>query len=112
MSALWLLKKVRASDMQLAPTCHMLIKKMQTIIINVNNLASKSQLEAQRSGCELERRSKGAERSFKAAPKGAALKRSGADFAPTWCGHGDLNPNALLHENLNLACLPIPSCPR
>ena len=32
--------------------------------------------------------------------------------ATTWCGHGDLNPNALLHENLNLACLPIPSCPR
>ena len=29
-----------------------------------------------------------------------------------WCGHGDSNPNALLHENLNLACLPIPSCPR
>ena len=28
-----------------------------------------------------------------------------------WCGHGDLNPNASLHENLNLACLPIPSCP-
>ena len=74
MSALWLLKKVRASDMQLAPTCLVLTKKMQTIIINVNNLASKSQLEAQRSGFELERRSKGAERSFKAAPKGAALK--------------------------------------
>ena len=73
---------------------------------------TKNQLEAQRSGFELERRSKGAERSFKAAPKGTALKRSGADFAPTWCGHGDLNPNALLHENLNLACLPIPSCPR
>ena len=28
-----------------------------------------------------------------------------------WCGHGDLNPNALRHENLNLACLPISSCP-
>ena len=91
MSALWLLKKVRASDMQLAPTCHMLIKKMQTIIINVNNLASKSQLEAQRSGFELERRSKGAEHSFKAAPKGTALKRSGADFAPTWWTIQDSN---------------------
>ena len=33
-------------------------------------------------------------------------------LAPTWCGHGDSNPNASLHENLNLACLPIPSCPR
>ena len=31
--------------------------------------------------------------------------------AATWCGHGDSNPNASLHENLNLACLPIPSCP-
>ena len=29
-----------------------------------------------------------------------------------WCGHGDSNPNASLHENLNLACLPIPSCPQ
>ncbi len=28
-----------------------------------------------------------------------------------WCGHGDLNPNALLHRNLNPACLPVPSCP-
>ena len=28
-----------------------------------------------------------------------------------WCGHGDSNPNVSLHENLNLACLPIPSCP-
>ena len=28
-----------------------------------------------------------------------------------WCGHVDLNPNALRHENLNLACLPISSCP-
>lgn len=30
----------------------------------------------------------------------------------TWCGYGDLNPNALRHENLNLACLPIPSYPQ
>ncbi len=30
----------------------------------------------------------------------------------SWCGHGDSNPNALLHENLNLACLPISSCPQ
>ena len=30
----------------------------------------------------------------------------------SWCGHGDLNPNALLHRNLNPACLPVPSCPR
>ena len=28
-----------------------------------------------------------------------------------WCGHGDSNPNAVKHENLNLACLPISSCP-
>ena len=28
-----------------------------------------------------------------------------------WCGHGDSNPNAIKHENLNLACLPISSCP-
>ena len=53
---------------------------------------TKNQLEAQRSGFELERRSKGAERSFKAAPKGAALKRSGADFAPTWRSGWDSNP--------------------
>ncbi len=33
-------------------------------------------------------------------------------LATSWCGHGDSNPNASLHENLNLACLPIPSCPR
>ena len=32
--------------------------------------------------------------------------------ATTWCGYGDLNPNALRHENLNLACLPIPSYPQ
>ena len=30
----------------------------------------------------------------------------------SWCGHGDSNPNAVKHENLNLACLPIPSCPQ
>ena len=29
-----------------------------------------------------------------------------------WCGYGGSNPNALPHENLNLACLPIPSYPR
>ena len=29
-----------------------------------------------------------------------------------WCGYGDSNPNASLHENLNLACLPIPSYPQ
>ena len=29
-----------------------------------------------------------------------------------WCGHGDLNPNASRHRNLNPACLPISSCPR
>ena len=29
----------------------------------------------------------------------------------SWYGHGDSNPNASLHENLNLACLPISSCP-
>ena len=36
-----------------------------------------------------------------------------APFYPDlfWCGHGDSNPNTSLHENLNLACLPIPSCP-
>src|SRR5262249_25162070 len=28
-----------------------------------------------------------------------------------WCGQRDLNPHALRHENLNLACLPIPPCP-
>ena len=28
-----------------------------------------------------------------------------------WCGHGDLNPNASRHRNLNPACLPISSCP-
>ena len=28
-----------------------------------------------------------------------------------WCGHGDLNPNAFRHRNLNPACLPIPSRP-
>jgi hypothetical protein len=45
--------------------------------------ARQTQIEAQRSGFDLERRSKGAEHSFKAAPKGTALKRSGADFTPT-----------------------------
>ena len=28
-----------------------------------------------------------------------------------WCGRRDLNPHALRHENLNLACLPIPPRP-
>ena len=32
-------------------------------------------------------------------------------FRAFWCGHGDSNPNAVKHENLNLACLPISSCP-
>ena len=41
-------------------------------------VCTQNQLEAQRSGFELERRSKGEKRSFKAAPKGTALKRSGA----------------------------------
>ena len=54
-----------------------------------------NQLKAQRSGFELERMSKGAERSFKAAPFGAALKRSGADFAPTWCRWWDSNPHGV-----------------
>ena len=30
----------------------------------------------------------------------------------SWCGHGDSNPDGSLHENLNLACLPISSCPQ
>ena len=34
-----------------------------------------------------------------------------SDVLLFWCGHGDSNPNAGKHENLNLACLPIPSCP-
>ena len=29
----------------------------------------------------------------------------------SWCGRRDLNPHALRHENLNLACLPIPPRP-
>lgn len=32
-------------------------------------------------------------------------------FILSWCGYGDSNPNAVKHENLNLACLPIPSYP-
>ena len=40
----------------------------------------KNQLEAQRSGFELERRSKGAERSFKAAPKRDRLETEWSGF--------------------------------
>ena len=29
-----------------------------------------------------------------------------------WCGRRDLNPHDFRHENLNLACLPIPPRPR
>ena len=29
-----------------------------------------------------------------------------------WCGRRDLNPHGLRHQNLNLACLPIPPRPR
>ena len=32
--------------------------------------------------------------------------------APPWCGRRDLNPHGLRHQNLNLACLPIPPRPR
>ena len=31
---------------------------------------------------------------------------------PRWCGRRDLNPHGLRHQNLNLACLPIPPRPR
>lgn len=68
-------------------------------------VCTKNQTATQRSGFELERRSKGAERSFKAAPKGTALKRSGADFAPTWRSGWDSNPRAV-------ACKLISSQPR
>ena len=33
---------------------------------------------------------------------GIKRRRSKADFAPTWCGHGDSNPNAGKHENLKV----------
>ena len=49
-------------------------KKLQTIIMLQN------QLEAQRSGFELERRSIGAERSFKAVPKRDRLKTEWSGF--------------------------------
>ena len=42
---------------------------------------------------------------FKAVPKGTALKRSGADFAPTWRSGWDSNPRAV-------ACKLISSQPR
>ena len=29
----------------------------------------------------------------------------------SWGGHGYSNPDGFRHENLNLVCLPIPSCP-
>ena len=41
---------------------------------------TQNQLEAQRSGFELERRSKGAERSFKAAPKRDRLETEWSGF--------------------------------
>ncbi len=31
---------------------------------------------------------------------------------PAWCGRRDLNPHGLRHQNLNLACLPVPPRPR
>ncbi len=57
----------------------MLIKKIQTVITHHN------QLEAQRSGFELERRSKGAERSFKAAPKRDRLETEWSGFRSDVC---------------------------
>ena len=30
----------------------------------------------------------------------------------SWCGRRDLNPHGLRHQNLNLACLPIPPRPQ
>ena len=67
----------------------------------------KNRPRIQRSESRSERRSSGMSALW-------LLKKVGASdmqLAPTWCGHGDSNPNASLHENLNLACLPIPSCP-
>ena len=75
----------------------------------VDKTAAKRQPQTatQRSGCGLEAKK------FPARLRSLAVRRG---FVPnrgflSWCGHGDSNPNASLHENLNLACLPIPSCP-
>ena len=41
----------------------------------------------------------------------ASLLATG-DLSEIWCGWRDLNPHDLRHQNLNLACLPIPPHPR
>ena len=55
----------------------------------------KNQLEAQRSGFELERRSKGAERSFKAAPKRDRLETEWSGFRSDVVRHRGAYTNPL-----------------
>ena len=52
------------------------------------------QIEAQRSGFDLERRGKGAERSFKAAPKRDRLETEWSGFRPDVKSAGDFDTNA------------------
>ena len=56
----------------------------------------KNQLEAQRSGFELERRSKGAERSFKAAPKRDRLETEWSGFRSDVVRMTGLEPAGIL----------------
>ena len=79
--------------------CHMSIKKIQTVITHQN------QLEAQRSGFELERRSKGAERSFKAAPKRDRLETEWSGFRSDVVPQPISNPNFLCPQKQPVLCL-------
>ena len=45
-------------------------------------------------------------------PKLNVLSSNATPHGDRWCGRRDLNPHGLRHQNLNLACLPIPPRPR
>ena len=68
--------------------------------------AGRPQPRAQRSGSRLEAKKRPDRRMGDRLRLPIALRAF-----QSWCGYGDSNPNASPHENLTLACLPIPSYP-
>ena len=86
------MKKLVASDMTLATSCLVLIKKMQDLI-------GKKPPAGRHTNCEPNE----VGRSWKGGAReraddvffaiGIKRRRSKADFAPTWCARRDLNPH-------------------
>ena len=86
----------------------MLVGYRNGIDAAVSKFVPKPKSKPSDSGFDLERRTKKRANGVFLAMK-IKRCRSKANFAPTWCAWRDSNPHASLHENLNLACLPIPS---